>query len=605
MPINRLKFLFDQRNARKMRLSITGVKYVPLDNELPLDLDSTDTCYSESSNLNTYTETTHTETESTSGISLRSRQIEFTNENKEVYNTIKLIEVAIMADRYNISDRAVAAIVTAALIDYGIISKEDTHLAVDKNKVRRYRTKVRDTKVSNVSFEGLEGLYFDGRSDSTLIYENGTMRTVKEEHISFVQEPYSYFIGHRTVASKDAETVKDCIVDFVDEKEIPERKIKVAGSDGTVANTGWKGGAIRLLEEEWNRPLQWSICTLHMNELHVRALINHLDGGTSGPHTFSGPLGKRLEQCEGLDIVEFEPIAFPFTKGNLDETTLSADQKYLFDICEAIAEGPRNFREQLKSRAIGPISHSRWTTTANRVLRVYVSDRKPSAKLKTIAKYIVTVYAPVMFEIKHKPSIAYGAVHLTQIVKSSRFLPPDALKIVNKSISTNAFFAHPENITLAMLNDTDKCVRRKGWTSIVSARETNVIQESVRYFRVPKINFSCRNYTELIDFENSIDTNPPILLDLPLTRADIDVLSEKPLLEHEFAASINNIPSHTQAVERSVKLVTESAQKVCGETGRDGLIFNTISSRNAMPKFDSKIDFNFDPQNNNQKHFKV
>lgn len=587
-----------------MKLSIFSVQNVPLDIELPLNLNSTVPCNSESSNLNTPTETTHTETSSTSGISLRSRHIECSNENK-VYNTVKLHEVAIIADRYNISDRAAAAIATATLIDFGIISKDDTRLAVDKSKVRRYRKKVRDTQVDNVSFEGLEGLYFDGRADSTLVYENGAVRTVKEEHISFVQEPHSYFIGHKSVKSKDAKTLKNCIVDFVDEKNIPEKKVKIVGCDGTVVNTGWKGGAIRSLEEEWNRPLQWSICTLHMNELHVRALITHLDGGSSGPHTFSGPLGKRLESCESLDIAEFEKIEFPFSKGNLDESTLSTDQKYLFDICEGIAAGPRKFLQQFKTRAIGPISHSRWTTTANRILRVYVSDSKPSAKLKTIAKYIITVYAPAMFEIKHKPSIAYGAVHLAQIVKSSRFLPPDALKIVDKSISQNGFFAHPENVTLAVLNDTDECVRRKGWTSIVSAREMNVVQESVRYFRVPKINFSCENYTELIDFENSNETNPPILLDLPLTRADIDILSEKPLLEHEFAAYLNHIPSHTQAVERSVKLVTESAQKVCGESGRDGLIFNTISSRNAMPKFDSKIDFNFDPQNDNQKYFKV
>ena len=52
------------------------------------------------------------------------------------------------------------------------------------------------------------------------------------------------------------------------------------------------------------------------------------------------------------------------------------------------------------------------------------------------------------------------------------------------------------------------------------------------------------------------------------------------------------LPCHTQAVERAVKLVTESAQNVCGSIAREGYIRAKIDSREKMPKFNTKKQFN-------------
>lgn len=187
--------------------------------------------------------------------------------------------------------------------------------------------------------------------------------------------------------------------------------------------------------------------------------------------------------------------------------------------------------------------------------------------------------------------MVYGPIHLAQIVKSSQFLPPVYRKYVNENIAINSYFAHAENITLAMLNDEDEHIRRKGWNRILSARENAPKTKSIRVFRVPDINFSCTNYLDLIDYDKAEHTNPPILIDFPFTRADIDELSSKRILEHEFAKHLKNLPCHTQAVERSVKLVAEASQRVCGQEARNGMILNTLHSRNSMPKFDSKKDF--------------
>lgn len=54
---------------------------------------------------------------------------------------------------------------------------------------------------------------------------------------------------------------------------------------------------------------------------------------------------------------------------------------------------------------------------------------------------------------------------------------------------------------------------------------------------------------------------------------------------------ISNCLCHTQAVERSVKLVTEVSGAVCGQTIINGFIRTTIESRKIMPHFHSKKDF--------------
>lgn len=538
-----------------------------------------------------------------SGMNLRSRFIEVKFDNIPHYNTVKLYEVPLAADRYNVSDPAAAAIATATLIDYGLVTPDSNLLVVDRKKVQRSRRNLRLIQSENLSFEGLHGFYFDGRGDTTMVYENKCIKNVKEEHVSFVQEPHSYFLGHTTITNKTGRAIAISIDQFVTEKEIPKEHIKLIGCDGTVTNTGVDNGAIRIVEETWEKALQWCVCLLHMNELPLRALFSKLDGSTSGPESFSGPLGKRIQKCDGLDIVQFEPIDFPCAL-DVEEIKqdLSTDQQLLFEICIAISNG--KFSEDLKNRKIGPVAHSRWLTTAMRILRTYASDDEPSANLKNIATYIVQVYAPAIYNIKYKSSIVYGPIHLAQIIKSAQCMPPVCRDILNRNISNNCYFAHAENVTLAMLNDDSEEIRLKAWHKIYAARQQE-IENSLRKFRSPQLNFSCESYTQLIDYDNAQYFNPPILKDYEFTEDQIVDLASKRILEHDFGEYLKDMPCHTQAVERSVKLVTEASQRVCGHEARNGFIFNTLYSRRLMPKFESKQDFTIDPDIATITHFHV
>ena len=148
------------------------------------------------------------------------------------------------------------------------------------------------------------------------------------------------------------------------------------------------------------------------------------------------------------------------------------------------------------------------------------------------------------------------------------------------------FFGHPENVLLAMATDSRPHVRELALRRILKAKVSDK-GKSVRHFMVPQINFKAQDYTEVCNWSATKITCPPLLSGL--TEEEIKHhIKSKEILD---TSQIVNLPCHTQAVERSVKLVTEAASKVCGSDSRDGFIRATLQSRAVMPSFGTKADF--------------
>ncbi|GBM57335.1 hypothetical protein AVEN_41413-1 [Araneus ventricosus] len=83
----------------------------------------------------------------------------------------KVLAAVRTLDRFGISDRAGAAIVSAAHQYVGIISESNVLNVVDRNKIRRGKTKARITLLSQVIKDydhDQFGLNFDGPKDRTL-----------------------------------------------------------------------------------------------------------------------------------------------------------------------------------------------------------------------------------------------------------------------------------------------------------------------------------------------------------------------------------------------------------------------------------------------------
>ena len=207
-------------------------------------------------------------------------------------------------------------------------------------------------------------------------------------------EQGSKYVEHVTLdsgSSRDiAQEILECFY-----SEIPLLDLtylRAIGCDGTVVNTCSKNGVLRQLEKAAGRSLQWLICHLHANELPLRHLLQNLDRKTKGPSTFTGTLGKKLEKCKNIHVYQnFQRIEAEIIEVKCDD--LSTDQKYLLEIHCAFSKGIVDY--PVFYRGPGALCHSRWLTTANRILRLYVTMSNPSENLLLLTEFLMKVYAPM------------------------------------------------------------------------------------------------------------------------------------------------------------------------------------------------------------------
>lgn len=598
VPIDEREFLLDQRNQRKMMIGSVDVaktahnmrrenrKNKEVLQKLKKSTQSTSTAESAAVDDSVITDITSSEYDSSdSDVGLSSTKGASDAKGSAVRNRNAYPSLALECDRHGVSDRAAAAVASAVLKDIGAVKKEDMSGVIDRSKIRRERHKMRQSLLMDRELQ-LTSLYFDGRKDKTLIQEKKGAkyykRTVTEEHITLVTEPGSAYVTHVCTESGDAESISNAILNALKSSRFDLSHLIAIGCDGTNVNTGVNNGVIRRLEVELERPLQWFICMLHLNELPLRHLFQHLDGETSGPKSFTGPIGKALGDCEDKPVTEFLPIPSSNLPTEIDKADLSTDQEYLYNMCAAVAKG--HCPPELAMRKPGPVVHSRWLTTASRLLRLYVSTAEPSSSLKALCSYVMLVYAPVWFSIKQQSCCNNGPRHFWKLISLSRYLESDLREVVDTVIQRNAFFAHPENLLIAMLTDQRPHIRELARRRILLAREkTAVTDTTTRQFRVPTVQFAASEYTELINWQEEQRTEPPLTVNL----TDDDL--------RNFPSHFNEklqFPCHTQGTERCVKLVTEASQVVCGAEARNGYILARITSRKQMKTFDTKSQFN-------------
>ena len=342
---------------------------------------------------------------------------------------------------------------------------------------------------------------------------------------------------------------------------------QLLGSDGTPIMIGKHLGSIATLEELLQRPLQWAICLLHTNELPLRHVFKHLDSVSASPDSFSGPIGKELNGLvSDWKVVNFRPLSsieFSYLPQEVIQN-LSSDQFYAYQICRAIISG--KVENDLAQLEVGRLSHARWLTLGCRILRFYTSQTKPSKNLKILVEFCLKIYFSSWFNIKLNSKITNAAVNyfrmLKQIVQFPHKLTRD---LALKTLMRNGFSAHPENIILSMLADSDQIVRSQAVDIVLSSRRRKDVQTSldenlaekavtVRKFNIPEINIKADFYHKMINFEEIMTTEPPAIKSMnnaAIQRFKLDKLE----LDH---------PCHNQAVERHVKLVTEASIRVAG-----------------------------------------
>ncbi|GBM83798.1 hypothetical protein AVEN_54791-1 [Araneus ventricosus] len=106
----------------------------------------------------------------------------------------------------------------------------------------------------------------------------------------------------------------------------------------------------------------------------------------------------------------------------------------------------------------------------------------------------------------------------------------------------------------------------------------------LRRFIIPVVNFRATDYIGLIDWQPCNVTPPTVLRQINSYELLKMIQDDVPMDGRDFI----KFPSHTQAVERIVKLVTEAPRKRVGSQNRDGFIRATLKSRKQMSQFESK-----------------
>lgn len=117
----------------------------------------------------------------------------------------------------------------------------------------------------------------------------------------------------------------------------------------------------------------------------------------------------------------------------------------------------------------------------------------------------------------------------------------------------NGYFAHPENLLLAMITDQDSEIRMDAFDKITAYREK--AETTVRTFSVPKIRFHSESYTQMINWnEVGTITEPPC----------IQFITDYDLSSTRFSTQIIEIPGNkiNSAIgqKHAVKIVKMSWQ---------------------------------------------
>ncbi|GBO36602.1 hypothetical protein AVEN_148832-1 [Araneus ventricosus] len=140
---------------------------------------------------------------------------------------------------------------------------------------------------------------------------------------------------------------------------------------------------------------------------------------------------------------------------------------------------------------------------------------------------------------------------------------------------------------LAMLTDERCHIRTLSARRIIKAREIDPDGNCVRRFFIHAVNFRATDYVDIIDWQAFHVTPPPVLRQMSSHELLKMIQDDVPMDGRDFI----KFPSHSQTVERIVKLVTEASRKRVGPQNRDGFIRATLESRKQMSQFETKTDY--------------
>ena len=189
----------------------------------------------------------------------------------------------------------------------------------------------------------------------------------------------------------------------------------------------------------------------------------------------TGPIGKKLDDPN----LRFKDIEFTQLQVDKEFLTLpekvvnglSYDQKICYHLIQAVITGPEYFDRFpfLRTASLGKLHEARWVTLLNAVLRLFCSTRKASGRLQRLVTFGVTVYGKSWFDaLKHSSLVNAAPVFHCMVVSLREF---DGFKgqqrnLMEKVVNWNSYWAHHENVLVAMFYDDSEEVRQRAFNIV-------------------------------------------------------------------------------------------------------------------------------------------
>ena len=343
------------------------------------------------------------------------------------------------------------------------------------------------------------------------------------------------------------------------------------------------------------RKLERAPCSLHLNELHYRAVFTALDGPSSSGGSWKGPAGKLIPKLKKKELEfddDFESI--PGSElGALVELPddvlkdLSSDQKLLYKLVKMVKTGVKV--PDIEKYEIGGISLARWLTHSAAVILIYCSKHnlaeEATRKLKLIVTHITNCYAPMWFQFKTFPLLSDAPRHWLRALRICASSDPEVRDIALKNITRNSYYFHSESILLCYVTSRDREERVFAVEKIKQIRALS--RDPTKGDKLPRtranpkqLNVSASKLHEVIP-ESEFKYEP--LLTCDISTNELQKLVEAPLV-------IKPYPSNTQSVERAIREMTEAGQRVSTEERRDGVIVARQIANHILPRNTSKKD---------------
>ena len=545
---------------------------------------------------------------------------------KRKNNMVDIRDIAAVVIRCKISNYSAAAVVTMALIVFGVVTAETAHLIVSEKKIRDARERVYKEfceERDRVAGSLVTGLYFDAKGVKCLTQKKIGDHKVKvlereaQDQYVVTCEPQSKYLFTFTVTEEPTKkrTYAECatskFLETAKERGVDLDRVEVFGADTENTNTGHAGGMLYYIERDLGRKVGTVQCLFHMNELPFRAIFKVLDGKSLSGNRWAGPVGKLLPYCsddqkfpfngdfevlsDGGEAVEISPEVV---------ASLSQDQKYLYEIYRMIKTG--QYSPELMERTLGNLGAARWTTVMSHCGCLWV--RKPNLpptvvkKFRMIMKFVVDVSVEQWFAIKQNPLWTEAPQHYFNLLEKIRKWHNcqkngEDCNILGKnkegkcilqlaleeSLSHNSYYFNSENILLHYITSENPSKRSFAVDCITAIRSRsdnpNLGSKDWRRPRKnPKFNMEATSLHEVLTMEQ-FTSEPSITCDIPT-----DTLQQY----KGVALSVDKYPCHTQSVERCIKTMTAAGLLVSTEERRDGVILATQVCRDVAPTLKGK-----------------